>query len=292
MATNSGIGRILRPAARSVLRRFYGAKAWHRSLNYAAYAPSIQQTINLFEGEWSSQLPFANTVSGSVELFSDSRIQWLIDKVGGVDGMNVLELGPLEGGHTTMLEKAGAASIMAVEGSREAFLKCLVVKELASLRRARFVFGDIDAALFESQERFDLIVASGVLYHLHDPLLTLQNMMARSDRIFIWSHFVPENTRVATAFTGDVRVRREKSDQLTYYTRSYLGAEKTAGFSGGAHQQAVWLNRDEVVSLMHRHGFSVDIAFEEVDRPNGPAACLLALRNPSQSATEIQRSPR
>ena len=59
-----------------------------------------------------------------------------------MDGFRILELGPLEGAHTYQLEKLGAAEIVAIEANKEAFLKCLIIKELAQLERARFLLGD------------------------------------------------------------------------------------------------------------------------------------------------------
>jgi len=43
-----------------------------------------------------------------------------------LDGMTTLELGPLEGLHTHRFERLGAARILAIESSVEAYLKCLV----------------------------------------------------------------------------------------------------------------------------------------------------------------------
>jgi hypothetical protein len=43
-----------------------------------------------------------------------------------VDGRRVLELGPLEGAHTHMLEQHGADSIVAVKANRSAYSKCLI----------------------------------------------------------------------------------------------------------------------------------------------------------------------
>src|SRR5262249_54236068 len=57
----------------------------------------------------------------------DDRIAKLHAKY-SVDGRSVLELGPLEGGHTKQMLDLGARSVLAIESSPEAFLKCLTVK--------------------------------------------------------------------------------------------------------------------------------------------------------------------
>jgi hypothetical protein len=106
---------------------------------YAASAPSPQNAIDIFEGEWASQLPDPTLRAGSITLFDDYRIKWFAEHLGGFQNKTVLELGPLEAGHTYMLERLGAASILAIEANTRAFLKCLIVKELFDLRRARFL---------------------------------------------------------------------------------------------------------------------------------------------------------
>ncbi len=76
---------------------------------YVHAAPSGQAALQIFDGEWSSKLPPPyDKVSGSSELFQDARIEWMLEVLGGVKGLRVLELGPLEAGHTCMLERAGA----------------------------------------------------------------------------------------------------------------------------------------------------------------------------------------
>ena len=118
---------------------------WRGALDrYVASAPSPQNALDIFEGAWTSRLPspFENARVGATPLFEDERLAWAIDDLGGFDGARIVELGPLEGGHTYMLQRAGAASVVAIEGNRRAYLKCLVVKELLALQRARFLCGD------------------------------------------------------------------------------------------------------------------------------------------------------
>jgi hypothetical protein len=87
--------------------------------HYITDRPSPQHAVDLFAGEWSSHFPEgAPAVSGGqVRLFEDPRLVWAIDRLGGVRGKSVLELGPFEGGHSYMLERAGATSIDAIEAN-------------------------------------------------------------------------------------------------------------------------------------------------------------------------------
>ena len=175
-------------ARKLALRAGLGGGAWSANDTYVDQAPSTQQTVDVFKGDWASRLPVDGVVSGTAELFADSRIDWLVETLGGVKDLSVFELGPLEGGHSWMLEQAGAASVTAVEGNKAGYLKCLLVQKLLGMKRVDFVLGDFDRVLAATTERYDLLVASGVLYHLADPLATLQNMMRPAEaESMLWS---------------------------------------------------------------------------------------------------------
>lgn len=260
-----------------------GQAAWRANDAFVHDAPSPAQTVGLFAGEWASELPIPGAPGGSVNLFDDPRIHWLVDRLGGVGGMDVLELGPLEAGHTTMLSRAGAASVLAIEANKSAYLRCLIVKELLGLPNARFELGDFDAYLAGADRRFDLLLASGVLYHMADPLRTLLDMVKLSDRIFVWSHFVdraamPPGDRRWRPMTGEVTKRKLDGHELTYHVRSYRGTEAKSGFCGGTMSRSIWMEKDEVLRFFRDKGYDVETAFEEPASPAGPALCMLAQR--------------
>lgn len=103
-------------------------------------SPSDQNLADLFEGMWESRLP--NLDSGSANKFGDPRLEWALGYLGGVQNKSILEIGPFEGFHTVMLERAGASSITSVESGKDNILKCLIVKELSGLTKTRFLLGD------------------------------------------------------------------------------------------------------------------------------------------------------
>src|SRR5687768_5098242 len=125
--------------------------------SYVHSAPSPQNAADIFKGEWSSRLPLDGVESGGAGLFDDERIKWGVEQIGGVEGKTVLDLGPLEGGHSAMFEWMGAAEVVAVEANTRAYLKCLVTKELLGLKRVSFLCGDFVEYLRERPRRFDLV---------------------------------------------------------------------------------------------------------------------------------------
>ena len=78
---------------------------------YIIKAPNSQNMLDIFSGEWSSRLPAGSnlvTSPGHAALFDDPRIDWAAEILGGFAGKTCLELGPLEGGHSYMMQKMGA----------------------------------------------------------------------------------------------------------------------------------------------------------------------------------------
>jgi len=253
---------------------------------YETRAPTAQNIVDIFAGEWTSNFPAENGVdvrAGAMPLFDDPRIAWGGAQLGGFGGHSVLELGPLEAGHTHMMHRAGATEIVAIEANRRAFLKCLCVKELYALDRARFLLGDFMPYLQESPRRFDIIVASGVLYHMLEPMQTLRYLSRMSDRLFLWTHYydhdvVKANAELARKFG---RLRTERHDDFSYETvdYSYKEALKWIGFTGGTQEGSRWLTRAAIVDFLHTSGYAkIDVNFEQRDHPHGPAFALCAQR--------------
>ncbi len=253
-------------------------------------APSPQTAVDIFKGRWASDLApvLPGVVSGAVPLFADSdtRPRIAADRFGcdgSLAGLRVLELGPLEAAHTWRLERLGAASVVAVEANAEAYLKCLIVKELLGLH-ARFEFGDVleylDARLADGAVgRFDLVFCSGVLYHMADPLRLIELMARSADRCFVWTHFYRDGL-------PDRRARSESRGgfEATYWVHDYGETSAEGGFWGGNKPQAAWLGRDDILAAFRHFGLDdIQIAFESPDTPGGPSFAFTALRSLSSA---------
>ncbi|MEO8672518.1 MAG: class I SAM-dependent methyltransferase [Tahibacter sp.] len=249
--------------------------------------PAAQNSIDLFAGQWSSILPSTSglvAAPGTAALFDDGRLDWAIKLFGGVDGLDILELGPLEAGHTYMLHQAGAKAITAIESNSRAFLKCLCIKEVFGLPRARFLLGDFIAYLRQRKHKFDLVVASGVLYHMTDPLELIELMAAASDKVYIWTHYydpslIQNNPLQSKKFGRPHRIER-KGVSYEVALQSYLDALKWNGFTGGGAETSLWLTRDSLLEALRVVGFDeVTVAFEQPDHQHGPALALCARRS-------------
>jgi hypothetical protein len=275
----------------SLLHRLAGAlgRGAHREQTedpfdtYARHAPSAQQTVDIFKGCWSSRFPDRVPVeAGAAQLFEDIRLQQLIGVVGGVNGARVLELGPLEGAHSDMLERAGAREVIAVEACALSYLKCLVVKELIGLRRTTFHFGNFMQFLNDTADRFDVIVASGVLYHQRDPIQLIRLLSEHTDVAFVWTHYYdafldgPRIERQCFVRRPAVALHGFECDLFRLDYDAYLPSVK---YRGGVDDYAHWMQRDDILRCLRHFGLSdISIAAEQLDHVYGPNMNLVARR--------------
>ena len=241
--------------------------------------PSPQNAIDIFAGRWASGLedvcpgvmaPGPNFFTG------DKRPDFVANffgRDGRLDGMSVLELGPLEAHHTYRLEKFGAGPILAIESNVEAFLKCLIVKEVLGLN-ARFVLGDFTEFLKGTSDKFDLVISSGVLYHMPDPILVIELIAGVTDRCFVWTHYYDENhytgpplREIANPRYPEIKMYSNANDEETMHTGRWWGGNK------GSYS---YLRRADLLGAFARAGLSSIEVFDETPSPADVAAITFA----------------
>lgn len=271
---------------------------------YTTVAPSLQNTLDIFKGEWSSRLPSAlgEVEAGGVPLFEDNRIYWAAEQLSGFKGKTILELGPLEGGHTYILEKLDAASITAVEANSRAYLKCLLVKEVLGLNRAHFIYGDCIRFLQQNSSTFDVCIASGILYHMRNPAQLIALLARTCDQIFIWTHYydpdiISQKANLKERFTAE-EPAEFKGFQHLLYRQEYQTALGWSGFCGGSANYSRWMSRKDILTCCEYFGLkNIQIGFDQPDHPNGPCFAFVATKGkvepavPEASLPEVQQPP-
>lgn len=251
---------------------------------YDCRPTSHQNAIDLIPGWTCSFPPEMQLQAGHLALYADPRIAWAIDRFGSLADQTILEIGPLEGMHTFMLNRQSPRRIDAVEANRLCYLRCLVTDQILKLDRANFLLGDAMEWLQQGHERYDLIVASGVLYHMGDPVRLLELMAASGDAMFLWTHYyrpesMPEDDPRHRPFTGNQMVNRFRGVNLRLYERGYGAASRSSSFCGGPRDRHYWMHRDDILTLLDLLGFSsVEIDGEDESHPGGPCFSVFARR--------------
>ena len=254
--------------------------------HYVTSAPNHQNALDIFQGQWTSRLPDGGQGlnAGQTPLFEDPRVTWAIEKLGGVQDNTVLELGPLEGGHSYMLENAGVKSVLALESNTNAFLRCLIVKEILRLKKVHFLAGDFRPFLSSDGQHFDVIFASGVLYHMTDPIRLLFDISRRCRKVFLWTHYYDaallEQNEVVRNRLGPAQNLDFEGLRYEMHTYDYDISLNWSGFCGGSATSCAWLTRGSILGALAHFGFKeIDIAFEQFDHPNGPCFAIVASRD-------------
>ncbi|OCC02346.1 hypothetical protein BA190_23685 [Labrys sp. WJW] len=272
------LGKLRRQSVPAFLSEQKSLKVFDR---YVVSMPSHQNAVDVIPG-WNSGFPPELGISaGPLATYLDPRIAWMMNQHGPLEGKVVLELGPLEAGHTVMLERAGAI-VDAVEANQSAFLRCLITKEIFGLSRSRIWLGDFVKWLENTEKTYDLIVASGVLYHADDPLHLIEQIAKRTDAVYFWTHFVddelmpPSDPRRAV-FARTPQIQDFHGIAVRTYPRTYRGAAKHAEFCGGPMDRHRWLNRDDLLAALRAVGFA-HITLEDEDPAHryGPAMSIYA----------------
>jgi SAM-dependent methyltransferase len=246
--------------------------------------PSPQNAADIFRDTWFSKLPDVDgtaLASGAMGLFNDEKVRWAGEQAGGFSGKNVLELGPLEGGHSYLLSQLGAKHVLAVEANSRLFLKCLITKQLYNLDRCQFVLGDFIKYMSQTSETFDFCVASGVLYHMVNPPELLSLIAKVSDTAMLWTHYYDESI-IRSRLSYLKRLRFRPKSQGSYQGFNYARHERRYGFRlrnlqfiGGPATYSCWMELSDIIAGLKHFGFKkVDVNFHDREHVNGPAICL------------------
>jgi hypothetical protein len=246
--------------------------------------PSPQTAIDAAPSAWASRLPLPGVNSGESELFADSRVDWGIEALGGVSEAKCVELGPLEGGHSYMLERAGAGGVTAVEANKDAYLKCLVVKELLGMPRCSFLCGDVVEYLKASDEKFDVCWCAGILYHMVDPVQLIDLTSQRASRLFMWTHYYdaaklkPSENKGRAFANGTTSDAVHRGYHHRLHRQDYGGTSALRGFWGGTRPFSNWLTLEDLMGALEHFGWSDVRTQLDEDHPHGPSVSLVATR--------------
>ena len=237
--------------------------------------PDDNNAVNVFKDQWITLLPGHESTTGNAHLFEDKRLSWFLS-VNPVQGKTILELGPLEAAHTYILEKHGGATVVAIEGHQNSFMKSLIVKNLYDLR-SKFLLGNFIDYVANETNTYDVIFASGVLYHMQDPLKFLENISKLTDTIFLWTHYcTSDDTGYAQKEPVIVQYHGK---EIIMHQCLYGESVNRANFPGGIRPVAYWMNRQSILDVLSLLGFNeLLVGCETPTTEAGPAFCVLAKR--------------
>jgi SAM-dependent methyltransferase len=244
---------------------------------YERRSPSAQNIVDIFRGQWASDLSFAGVSgTGDVNLFADDKPAQAAQMLGrdnSLAGYSVLEFGPLEGADTCLLEKLGA-SVTAVESNIDAFLRCLAVKEILGLRRSRFLLGDGVKFLSDTGQHFNLIFCSGFLHHMSEPLELIRQICSHTIKCFVSTHYYHPD-RKPKHIQGGPLIREVAGFFAAHWP--YVYESRPRALIGGTQASALWLERDAMLEAFRYFGLSnVTVVWDDPAHTSGPTVTFCA----------------
>ena len=94
----------------------------------------------------------------------------MLDLCGGsLTGKTIADLGCNEGGFAVEFARLGAKESVGIEARDISVQRCELVRKLAGLENLKFIRGDVMQELARWPDSFDVVFASGILYHVADP---------------------------------------------------------------------------------------------------------------------------
>lgn len=249
---------------------------------FSSAVPGDQAALDIYRGKWASSMPAESGLeAGALDHFNDSRVTWA-DKILNIRGKRILELGPFEAYNTYQFEKLGAVHVTSIESSIENFLKCLVIKNTFDLK-AKFLHGDFER--FEPDVHFDIVWASGVLYHLVKPIGFLEKILTWSDKVFLWTQYydasvlVPEHSGSANFNADNDKIVNFRGRDIRLHWRSYLSLDGANLFSGGSENFSYWMELEDIKFVFNSFGFeNIVMGVNNPQHPPGPACFFIATK--------------
>ena len=224
--------------------------------------PDDKNSYKLREGKW--KFDFDRLSREEIDHFMrtvDNRPLRCAELFPGFSDFRIAEFGPSDGYNAAQLEIYGATDITSFEANVDAFLRCVILKNTLNLK-TKFMLGDFLEFTKDTAERFDLAYASGVLYHLLDPVSFLVDCGRIANHLFIWSLYYDESAidskpEERARFNG-IETRTINDESFTYYTRFVeAGTEALPKYQGAINDRSVWMTIDDIRKAIKLAGFEI-----------------------------------
>jgi SAM-dependent methyltransferase len=264
---------------RAIAHRFRAAWQALRTPDGQVAAPTAGSRAT---EEWWELLPFSThrieladglySASSGVDPSVDVRTRILVDECGGELGdVSIVDLGCLEGGFTLELARRGAKLAVGIEAREISVRRCELARSLLGLGNAEFVLGDVVAQLPRLTDGFDVVLNTGLLYHLDDPAGFLATARRACRRFMLLDTHVAHEHRARDGCSPDV-ISVER-DGRRYRGRTFAefdeatpaGERERLLWAAWSNPTSFWPLESELVRMLGDAGFTSVEKFEPGD---------------------------
>ncbi|MDB6128729.1 MAG: Methyltransferase type 11 [Verrucomicrobia bacterium] len=216
-------------------------------------------------GPWVTKFTIAGkTFGGAYDALHDDRVSRLPEFFPHC--RRILEVGCLEGGHTTILSRGFPyTEIVAIDGKQENLNKARFLTSLFGGQRVRFAREDLETAELTKYGHFEAVVCLGLLYHLEEPWNFLKRVGAQTDGLWIWANYCDETaaTEQWGKYRGRIYLEGDPADPRTALRR-----------------RSFFPTLGSLVQMLQAAGFLDFRLMNLEETPNGPAIIIAANKQP------------
>jgi SAM-dependent methyltransferase len=208
-------------------------------------------------GPWVTRFRIGDrTYGGKVDLVEDARIERFAAAF--PDARSVLELGSLEGAHSISLARR-VEHVVAVEGRHESIARARFVQELLGVANVTFVEADLETTPLEQFGRFDAVFCVGLLYHLPQPWLLLDQLAAVAPRVLLQTHYAASAEATVDGLPGRRYREHGRRDPLS-----------------GLSPSSFWLTLPALTGRLEQGGYAVELLEDDPSHRHGPIVTVAA----------------
>ena len=189
----------------------------------------------------------------------DHRLKRLLQIAGDtlkkpISECRVLDLACLEGHYAIEFALHGA-TVVGIEGRQVSVDKCNYAKNALGLTKASFVQDDVRNLSVEKYGRFDVVVCSGILYHLQakDAAQFVLNMADVCTGILLIDTFVSLKGRQSVSFNGAQLFGHEYFEHASNDDARTRSAKLWASLD---NDNSFWFTQNTLVNLLIDGGFT------------------------------------
>jgi len=201
----------------------------------------------------------------------DLRTKVLLEACGGhLDGKTIVDLGCLEGGFSVAFARLGARQVVGIEAREVSFQRCEIIRKLLSLKNLEFVHGDVKAELTRLA-RFDVVFASGILYHVSDPYSLLELIHQTCREVALLDTHVarsdaPSHNCSTELIARSFRGREHLGRIFPEYPLGVSSEQReTLHWAAWSNNESFWPLEDELRRMLRDVGFRT---VKKVDAPS------------------------
>jgi len=211
-------------------------------------------------GEWNYDIPLSQDVwTKGNKGIPHTRLRRILQLANDLSAKpirdcRVLDLGCLEGQFAIEFALQGA-EVVGIEIREENIQKALFAKNTLALNRLSFVKDDVRNIKRQEYGEFDIIICSGILYHIDEPdvFSLLENMYEMASNLLIIDTHISLNPAQTVLYKGNEYFGSDYTEHKSSDDEQIKAKRQLASWE---NNKSFWLSRPSIINFLSFAGFS------------------------------------